>query len=345
MTVRENSDTAAEATRSEWPPVSVIMPVLNEEFHLKEAVAGVLSQDYPGTVELVLALGPSRDSTAEIAAALAAADDRIRLVDNPSGTTPAGLNAAIRESRNGIVVRVDGHGKLADGYIRRAVELLEETGADNVGGIMAAEGETAFEQAVARAMTSPLGIGGARYHTGGGSGPADSVYLGVFRRAILAELGGYDELYQRAQDWELNYRIRQSGGQIWFSPDLRVTYRPRSTWWALAKQFYKTGQWRRLVARRHPGTASPRYLAPPAAAVACLVGLGTGVLGLAAGSPWLSFGFAVPAGYVGAIVVGSVAIGRGLPLRARLWLPVVLSTMHLTWGTGFVVSPRDLGSR
>ncbi|MGN6523387.1 MAG: glycosyltransferase, partial [Actinomycetes bacterium] len=123
-----------------WPPVSVIMPVLEEETHLAEAVARVLAQDYPGELEVVLAVGPSRDRTEAIAAELAAADERVRVVPNPTGATPSGLNAALRASRHSIVVRVDGHGLLSDGYIRSAVRLLEDTGAANVGGTMAAEG-------------------------------------------------------------------------------------------------------------------------------------------------------------------------------------------------------------
>ena len=325
-----------------WPAVSVIMPVLDEEPYLRDAVGAVLAQDYPGEVELVVALGPSRDRTDEIAHALAAEDPRVRLVANPSGATPSGLNAAIRASRHDIVVRVDGHGRLAPGYLARAVEVLEKTGADNVGGLMAAVGETDFERAVARAMTSPLGIGGARFHVGGGEGPASTVYLGVFRRDALERLGGYDETLRRAQDWELNYRIRQSGGLVWFSPDLRVDYRPRPNLRALARQFYLTGQWRRLVSRLHPGTASLRYLAPPAAVVGCVVGLGAGLAGLSAKLPWLTAGFAVPAVYAGGVVVGSLVVGHGLPARARLWLPVVVATMHLTWGAGFVTSPRTL---
>lgn len=327
-----------------WPPVSVVMPVLNEQAHLREAVTGVLDQEYPGGVEVVLALGPSSDRTDEIARELADADSRITLVANPAGATPSGLNAAIAASRHEVVVRVDGHGKLCDGYIRRAVELLAETGAANVGGVMAAEGHTPFEQAVALAYTSPLGLGGARFHVGGGAGPAESVYLGVFRRDVLQQLGGYDERYRRAQDWELNYRIRQSGGTIWFAPDLSVTYRPRSTWRALARQFYQTGQWRRLVARKHPGTASARYLAPPAAVVACAAGLGAGIAGVVVGSGWLLAGFTAPAGYLAALVVGSLAVGRGLPIGSRLRLPGVLATMHLSWGLGFLLSPRSLGS-
>lgn len=331
-----------ETPDNAWPPVSVVMPVYNEEQHLRTAVGQVLSQDYPGELELVIAIAPSIDLTDEIAKELAETDHRIRLISNPAGITPAGLNAAIQESRHSIVVRVDGHGILSPGYIRRAVEVLRETGADNVGGAQAAQGETPFEEAVARAYTSPLGLGGGRYHVGGVAGPVDSVYLGVFRREILERLGGFDERFVRAQDWELNYRIRQAGGVVWFSPDLQVTYRPRAGLRPLAKQFFKTGQWRRTVTRTHPGTASLRYLAPPIALLGCLAGLVAAVVGAATGIGWLLLGLLVPLLYVLGVVAGSVVYGRGLPARAMLWLPVVVATMHMTWGAGFLLSPRSL---
>ena len=182
-----------ETPARDWPPVSVIMPVRNEERHLKVAVERVLAQDYPGDFEVVIAVGPSTDRTEEIAAQRATPGARVRVVENAAGRTPNGLNAAIKAARHDVIVRVDGHGLLSPGYIRRAVEVLRETGAANVGGVMQAEGETDFEQAVARAMSSPLGIGGARFHLGGTAGPADTVYLGAFRRDVLDRVGGYDE--------------------------------------------------------------------------------------------------------------------------------------------------------
>ena len=187
------------------------MPVCNEEQHLADAVEGVLTQAYPGPIEVILAVAPSRDRTAEIAAKLAAADPRVRIVANPSGRTPAGLNAALAAAHYDVIARVDGHGVLSPGYLRIAVETLERTGAANVGGIMAAVGQTPLQEAVARAMRSPLGVGGAAFHVGGPEGPADTVYLGVFRRDWLERVGGYDERFVRAQDWELNHRIRRAG--------------------------------------------------------------------------------------------------------------------------------------
>jgi succinoglycan biosynthesis protein ExoA len=315
-----------------YPPVSVIMPILNEEDHLREAVGSVLAQHYPGEIEVVVAVGPSRDRTREVAAAVAAEDPRVVVVDNGSGRTPDGLNAALRASRHGIVVRMDGHGALSEGYIQRAVEVLEETGAANVGGVMLAEGTGDLQQAVAVAMRSPLGIGAARFHVGGEAGPVDTVYLGVFRREWLERVGGYDRRFARAQDWEMNHRIREAGGTIWFTPELTVTYRPRASLGDLARQFYTTGQWRRQVVRAHPGTLNLRYLAPPVATAAVAAGAVGGLF-------WRPL-WALPLGYAAAITAGGAVAARGERPAVVARMPTVLAVMHLTWGAGFLRGTR-----
>ncbi|WP_226913319.1 glycosyltransferase family 2 protein [Gephyromycinifex aptenodytis] len=327
----------SEVGQAPWPSVSVVMPVLNEERHLPQAVRHVLAQEYPGELEVVLAVGPGRDRTREVAAELAGADTRVRVVDNPSGRTPDALNRGIAAARHEIVVRVDGHAELNPGYIRTAVTELQRTGADNVGGIMDAQGITDLEKAVAAAMRSPLGVGNARFHVGGGAGEVDTVYLGVFRRSTLNAVGGYDSHFARAQDWELNHRIRSRGGRVWFTPALRVTYRPRGSLRALAQQYLNYGRWRRVVAARHEGTINLRYLAPPTMV------LGTSaatLLGLAGRRT--RFALVVPAGYAAAVSVGGLMIGKGESLRTRALLPVVLATMHWAWGIGFLTSPRRL---
>lgn len=235
-------------------------------------------------------------------------------------------------------MRVDGHGMLSPNYIATAVRLLEETGAQNVGGIMHAEGENAWEDAVAAAMTSRIGVGNAAFHTGGQAGPAETVYLGVFRREALEKADGYNVEFIRAQDWELNFRIREAGGLIWFSPELKVQYRPRPSVRALAKQYKDYGRWRHVVARYHSGSINLRYLAPPTAVCAIAAGIVVG----AAVTPWA---FVVPAGYVAAIVAGSLPAGKGLSLKARARIPVALATMHMSWGYGFLTSPRSLAKK
>lgn len=311
------------------------MTVLNEERHIHSAVRAVLDQDYPGPLELIVALGPSSDSTDEIVAEMAAEDGRLSTVANPNGATPCGLNLAIKEAAHDFIIRVDGHSVLPQGYVGTAVEVLEETGADNVGGIMAAEGTTPFEKAVACATNSWIGVGGARFHTGGTPGPADTVYLGSFRRSALERVGGFDETLHRAQDWELNYRIRRAGGTVWFTPRMWVVYRPRPQIRKLVKQYFRTGQWRRAVIRQHTETLNVRYLAPPLAVVG-IVG------GLAAGAAGVTAGFLLPAGYAAAIIAGSVVVGRKESPSTLVRLPLVCATMHTAWGIGFLFSPRDL---
>ncbi|MFZ1670263.1 MAG: glycosyltransferase family 2 protein [Candidatus Nanopelagicales bacterium] len=335
--------------RAIFPPspqprgVSVIMTLLNEQRHLPEAIAAVQNQTWDGELQIVLALGPSTDDTDQIAQGLADLDPRVVLVTNPSGRTPAGLNAALAAVHYPVVVRVDGHSVLPSDYIDRAVAALERTGADNVGGVMAAAGVTDFERAAAVAMTSKLGVGAASFHVGGGEWPAESVYLGVFRRDTLTALGGYDDAFDRAQDWEMNHRIRELGGTVWFTPELRVAYRPRANVRALARQYFHYGKWRRELMRHHEGTASLRYLAAPAAVAAIVAGSAAGVLGMASPSlRFLRLGWLAPLGYSAAVVLGGTVVSRGEPTSVRLRVPLALAAMHCSWGVGFLTSPNDL---
>ncbi len=300
------------------------MPVLNEAQHLEAAVAAVLTQDYPLPFQIVLAVGPCSDGTEAIAAELALHEPRVKVVPNPTGRTPAGLNAALAESAGEVVVRVDGHAHLSPGYIRRAVETLQRTGAVNVGGVQSAEGITPFERAVAAAMTSRAGTGGARFHVGGSEGAVDTVYLGVFRRSALDAVGGFDERLTRNQDYELNIRLREAGGTIWFDPHLWVGYRPRGTVRKLASQYFQYGQWKRAVLRLHPSSLKLRQAAP----VAITLGVAVGLIASFC-TPWA---LVLPGGYLAAVAVAAMAEGVRMAPR----VVVALITMHLSWGIGFL---------
>jgi len=313
--------------------VSVVLPILNEERHLYESISAILAQDFSGDFEVILALGPSRDRTSEIASELAAKDSRVVLVENPTGRTASGLNAAIARAKYSIISRIDGHSEISPTYLRDAIAILNKSGAVNVGGIMAAVGKSKFEKAVATAMRSPLGVGSSRFHTGGIAGPADTVYLGTFQKSALLAAGGYDERFTRAQDWELNFRLRKNGGTIWFDPSLVVTYRPRSTLKALTKQYFQYGTWRRAVSRSHSGSVNLRYLAPPTALVINALSIIFGLI--------YSPIFLIPvATYLASIIFGSLVIGK--TMSDKLILPVVLLTMHMVWGAGYLFSPRNL---
>ncbi len=311
------------------PAVSVVMPVLNEANHLSAAVDSILAQEYSGELELILVLGPSTDGTNDVAAKIAKADKRVRLIDNPRGLTTVGMNLGVKAAKHTVIVRIDAHSEPTPGYLQRGVEILFEQGAAEVGGIMDAQGRSAFQTAVAFAYKSRFGIGGGAYHLGGEAGEAESAYLGIFQRQSFEAVGGYDESIVRGEDWDLAQRIKASGGKVWFSPELRVIYWPRGRVSKLVRQFFSTGVWRGDLTRRDPARASRRYFVPPLAVVA-----------IAAGIVLLAFGLnvgVIPATAYLMVVALVAATASGLSLKARVALVVALVVMHMSWGWGFLV--------
>ncbi|MGH8916025.1 MAG: glycosyltransferase family 2 protein [Acidimicrobiia bacterium] len=306
---------------TEHPSLDVIIPAARAVGSIGQAIDAVLAQGYPNLGAVIVA---AHDEPTSAEAALHGAV----VVPNPGGTTPVGLNLALARSTADVVARIDSHSTIPAGYLERAVRTLVETNADNVGGMQVPTGDHGWEKAIAAAMSSPFGAGDARYRIGGEPGPTDTVYLGVFRRETLSRLGGYDETFERNQDYELNQRIRETGGVVWFDPGLRVIYRPRGSLPALARQYFQYGQWKRHFSRRHPGSLRWRQLAPPMLvtllAISALAGF------------WWPWAWIVPTGYVlGLLLVGLASLPRlGL---AALGMPLALATMHLGWGLGFIL--------
>ncbi len=307
------------------PPVSVVIPARNAESTIAAALDSALTQDYDGTIEIVVADGSDTPATAEL---IRRRYPSVRLVPNPDQSTGGGANAALKAATGDIIVRCDAHTELTPGYIRRAVATLQRTGAANVGGRQLAAGTAFFDRAVAMAMTTPLGAGDARHRLGGAEGPADTAFLGVFRRDALEAVGGHDPSLARNQDYELNWRLRQRGETVWFDPGLAIVYRPRSTLRKLARQYFDYGRWKRAVLRRHPASVRPRHLAAPS----LVLGLAASGLIALAGTP---FAAVAPLAYALILAAGSLATGLRRRDPAALLLPPVLVTMHLSWGLGF----------
>lgn len=327
---------------TEIPGVSYVMPVLNEAEYLEEAVRSILTQDYDGQKELVIALGPSSDATNTVAARLAADDPRIILVDNPKGRTPIALNLAVRKSSHPIVMRVDAHSELPANYTRRGIETLYRVGAHDVGGLMDARGRTPVQRAIAAAYHSKFGFGGPAYHSGAPEGEAESAYLGIFRREIFDEVGYYDENMWRAQDWELCLRIRQAGYKVWFDPELKVGYYPRDSFKALARQSYASGTWRGEIARRFPEGKSLRHDIPPLLLAGVLSGVvAMAVAPLTRGRVPRSIQLLIDSARLAPIVYTGATLAAGLKSNAHSFQEKIMAagafqTIHLPWAAGYV---------
>jgi len=256
----------------------------------------------------------------------------VKVVGNPSGGTSSALNAAIAATDAQVLVRLDTHARLPTGYVARAIASLAETGAANVGGRQVPEAPSGFARAVALAMRSPFGTGGATYRSGSEAGPADTVYLGVYRRDAIEQVGGFDDRFVRNQDAELNERLRAAGLVVWFDPALAVTYRPRSNPRALASQYFQYGRWRRATARKHRGSLRLRQVAAPILVIGLIAAV---VAAAATGEHWLATAPAL-AYALGLVVAGLHATRRPLTAIATA---LALATMHVAWGLGFLVGP------
>ena len=345
---RADQDGRARHCRAQHTRVSVIVPARDAEATLAAALRSILAQDCAGGLEVIVADGSASSATRDL---LRARFPRVRRIPNPERGISAGLNLALAAARGSVVARCDAHSTLPPGYLARAVATLERTGADNVGGRQRPVGATVFERAVALATRHALGTGAARYRVGGGEGPVDTVFLGVFRRDALDAAGGWDETLERNEDYELNWRLRERGGVVWFDPGLAADYRPRGTLAALARQYFDYGRFKAVVLARHPRAWRARQLPAPllvASLVLSAAWLAAAPLWPGAGaSPALAAAAAaVPLAYALALAGGSAAIALRNPGRAALLVPAVAATIHLAWGAGFLAGlPRALRSR
>lgn len=311
--------------------VSVVIPARNDGRALRHAIATIEAQAGVDIADIVIAVGPSSDDTESEAHRLARQNPAVRVVTNPSGRTPAALNAAIRSASGDVIVRVDARSKLPEDYMRNALETLIETGAGNVGSIQLPVGSTPTERGIAAAMRHRLGTGGAHYRHGNERIEVETAYLGVFRREALEAVGGYDESFIRNQDSELNIRLRAAGYPVWLDPRLVVAYQPRPTLKTFAQQYWQYGWWRAITLGRHPRSIKARQAVVPLAVVLLS---GSTVLGVAVHAGFL----AVPAVY-GASLVGAAAIDhRASTLYEKAAMSAALVTMHLTWGSGLLIS-------
>ena len=254
--------------------ISIVLACRNEEKHIAGCVRSILGQArVPDEMELIVADGMSDDRTREVLSEIAATDPRVRVVDNPGRIAATGLNAAIRAARGQIILRMDAHTEYAPDYVRRCVEVLEETGADNVGGPARTRATTYMQGAIAAAYNSPYSVGGARFHDVDYEGWLDTVTYGCWRREIFDRIGLFDEELVRNQDDEFNLRTVRAGGRIWQSPSIRSWYSPRGSLRALFAQYRQYGYWKVRVIQKHRLPASIRHLVPGAFVLA-LGGLG-----------------------------------------------------------------------
>lgn len=324
-----------------WQPfVSILVPVRNEERYIERCLYSIAAQDYPRSLfEVLIIDGQSTDQTKQIVSRFAAESTvDLRLLQNPRSRTAAGLNIGLAESRGEVIVRVDGHAAVAPDFLSRSTEALYDTRADCVGGVIESEGDSYLGRAVAIAMSSRFGVGGASFRIGG-EGPVDTVAFGAYRREVFARIGGFAEDVDKGEDDELNYRLLDHGGTIMLVPGIRATYTVRGDLPSVWRQYAGYGWAKPEVLRRHPAQAQARQLVPASFVAALGASTLLAILGHTGALKTL-----VRVYTLGATIASLVLVPR-YGWRHLPPLPVVFACLHIAYGFGFIAGCVGLGGR
>jgi len=324
--------------------VSVIVPCRNERRYIENFCAGVMRQQLPSgwQLQLVVADGQSDDGTRELLQRIATDEPRLAWIDNPSRIVSTGLNAALKLATGEAVVRMDVHSEYADDYVAQCLAVMEETGADNVGGPWRAVPEAdagAMQHAVAAAFQSRWVAGGALSRQLDYEGWADTVYLGSWPRASFARFGGFDEQLVRNQDDEHNLRIVKGGGRVWQSSRIRSVYRPRATLSQVFRQYLQYGYWKPFVMKKHGQAASVRHAVPSVFVAALAV---SAVMALA-GLPAWPLATLVALYLLGVFAMTAAVAQSQKPSFAVLArIPAVIAGYHFGYGIGSIIGWWDV---
>jgi succinoglycan biosynthesis protein ExoA len=315
------------------PTVSAVVPCRNERDHIKTCVQSLLAQKAPpGGFEVIVADGMSDDGTREILSNIARSDSRLKVIDNPERVTACGMNAGIRHARGQYIAIMGAHNRYAPDYLQSSVEVLQETGADNVGGSMSCLGKSWLQRAIAVAHHSPFAVGGARWHDIHYEGPADTAFGGFYRREVFDRIGLFDETLVRNQDDEFNLRLTRAGGKIWHSPRIKSWYQPRQSLGSLLQQQIQYGYWKVRVIQKHKIPASIRHLVPGCFVLSLIV--------LALTSPWSRIAFwgwiALAGLYSLCSLVASIVTAWRTEWKLFPLLPLVFACYHFGYGYGFL---------
>jgi GT2 family glycosyltransferase len=322
--------------------VTIVAACRNEIGHLRGFVDSILAQQTDDMIlEAIVADGMSTDGTRELLDDYASRFPNLRVISNPQKIVSTGLNAAIRAARGEIILRMDAHTHYAADYTRLCVKTLLETGADNVGGPARTTARGTIAQAVAAAYHSPFSTGGARFHDENYEGWVDTVTYGCWKKETLERIGLFDETLVRNQDDELNLRLLRNGGGIWQNPAIVSVYSPRATISGLFGQYFQYGFWKVAVIRKHRRPGSWRHLVP---ALFVLGHLGLAVVVVICALAAARRGLLI-AGTLWLLLIGAYATANAFAslLAARrqwktlVFLPVVFSAYHLSYGFGFLI--------
>ena len=233
------------------PTISIVIPMRNEELYISDCIEGFMSQTYPSdSFNIIVVDGMSEDKSVDIVKLYQKKYKNILLLDNKKKIASNGFNIGIKTSENDYVGIFSAHSVPSKDYIEVAIDTIQRSGAECVGGPMNAKSRNLVGSAISYATSVPFGIGASKFHYSKKEEFVETVYQGIFDRKIFDRIGFFDEDLIRNQDDEMSYRIRKSGGKILFNPQIKSIYHSRSTLVGLARQYFQYGLYKPLVFKK-----------------------------------------------------------------------------------------------
>jgi len=325
-----------EEMAENYPKVSFLMPILNEEKTLGQCLDSLLALDYPqDKIEILLALGNSTDNTRSIAEQNAKNQANIKILDNPTGNTAIGRNLCIEQATGEMLMNYSGHVITEKNLLLVLAVKLQGLPSDvaSVGCSNISPGKQNFVGEVSGFAFLSF-MGGRNFFSQNAMFPderyTDHLSFSCYRKEAVQKVGGFDPEFWCGQDYELDIRLRKAGYKILYTPNTKVYHFKRDSVRSLWRQMYRYGIARAKMVKKHHDTLRFYYLLGPAFILGALLVVVLSLLQM------------IPLWVILALIVAYVLLSVVSTLQITRKPSVVVSSIlfylliHVGYGAGFI---------
>ena len=244
--------------------IDIVIPILNEEESLTKCLDSIIKFKTPVDVNFLIYIvdGGSTDNSLEIARKYSNENKNIIVKKNPKKIASAAMNLIINEGLGDYILRLDAGNIYNEDYLLNCIDTSLRKSAANVGGVINTipSADNLSSHIVHKIMTHPFGVGNSIFRTGTENEiKVDTVPFGFFKKSIFKKIGLYDERLVRAQDYELNTRIINSGEDIWLNPKIKSDYIALPFWKYMKKNITIEGPYNAYMWYLQPSSFSVRH--------------------------------------------------------------------------------------
>jgi len=313
---------------------SIVIPCRNEKDYISQCVKSIEKQSYKqDLIEIVIVDGFSVDGTRDILFSLQKEYNNILVLDNPSKKTPQALNIGIKNSSGDVVVILGAHTELDKDFIKFNNQFLIEKDVKVTGGTQINVGLNYTQNLIGTVMEMPFAMASAKYRWSENEQFVDTVVYAAYKKELFDELGYFEEGFTISEDAEFNWRIRQAGHKIFFSPQIKSYYYPRDSIFSFVKQIFRYGILRVNVLKKHMDSLKLLHMIPPSFVAMLILGIGLSFVS----KTFLSLLVVVLIIYFGLNLITTMKTLFPKKIKYIIFIPALIFVMHISWGSGFLL--------